>query len=146
MSTILFTAKNPHYGKIKNLSDMPFIDLATNDGKVLAQLYLFRFNSLQVSHADSDSSNSAGATWSSVYFNEKVAFQLKHGDYEAALCIMELLVRDAIQNQSHRKYYNHSSKTEENKYQEMVFSALLQESDVIEEFAKMCVDAYRAHN
>ena len=142
MEKIIYTATNPHFGIDKALTDMPFIDLVT-DGKVLAQLYLFRFKMLQVSHAESDLSNNAGSTWSSVYFTKGEAAILKYGEYKAALCTMILLVEKALYEQSHRKYLEHDG---EGKFCKMVYSSILQDRETLGTFAKMCVDAYRAHN
>ena len=146
MNTILFTAKNPHYGKIDALRDMPFIDLVDGEGKVLAQMALFRFRELQVSHNRSDSTNRAGATWSSIWINERAREVLKNSDYNAAICVMQLLIEKALHNQSHRDYYNPDAKDEDNRYLEMVYRAILQDQEILDKFARMCVDAYRAHN
>ena len=144
---INYTATNPHFGIDKALTDMPFINLVANDGKVLAQLYLFRFKMLQVSHAASDMSNNAGATWSSVYFTEEESSILKYGDYDAALCVMKLLIEKALYEQSHHRVYlafDHDGA--EDKSCEMVYASILQDRETLSSFAKMCVDAYRAHN
>lgn len=142
-NVINYTATNPHFGIDKALTDMPFIDLVTNDGKVLAQLYLFRFKMLQVSHAESDLSNNAGSTWSSVYFTKGEAAILKYGEYKAALCTMILLVEKALYEQSHRKCLEHDG---EDEFYKMVYTSILQDRETLCTFAKMCVDAYRAHN
>ena len=149
---INYTATNPHFGIDKALTDMPFINLVANGGKVLAQLYLFRFKMLQVSHATSDMPNNAGSTWSSVYFTEEESAILKYGDYDAALCIMKLLIEKALYEQSHRNYlasdhylaFNHDGVEDE--FCEMVYTPILQDRETLSTFAKMCVDAYRAHN
>lgn len=144
---INYTATNPHFGIDKALTDMPFINLVAKNGKVLAQLYLFRFKMLQVSHATSDMSNNAGSTWSSVYFTEEESAILKYGDYNAALCIMKLLIEKALYEQSHHRDYlavDHDGA--EGEFCEMVYASILQDRETLRTFARMCVDAYRAHN
>lgn len=143
---INYTATNPHFGIDKALTDMPFINLVANGGKVIAQLYLFRFKMLQVSHATSDMSNNAGSTWSSVYFTEEESAILKYGDYDAALCIMKLLIEKALYEQSHRNYLAVDHDGAEDEFCEMVYTSILQDRETLSTFAKMCVDAYRAHN
>ena len=138
---INYTATNPHFGIDKALTEMPFINLVDKGGKVLAQLYLFRFKMLQVSHAASDMSNNAGATWSSVYFTEEEASILKYGDYDAALCVMKLLIEKALYEQSHHRVH-----LAEDESYEMVYASILQDRETLSTFARMCVDAYRAHN
>lgn len=145
-NVINYTATNPHFGIDKALTDMPFIDLVDKGGKVLAQLYLFRFNMLQVSHAESDLSNKAGSTWSSVYFTKGEAAILKYGEYKAALCTMILLVEKALYEQSHRDYLAFDHDGVEYEFCEMVYTSILQDRETLGIFAKMCVDAYRAHN
>lgn len=136
-----FTAKYPHMGKIKELADMPFIDLVDEQGEKIAQLYLFRFCLLQVSHDSSDSTNNAGSTWSSVYFESNVRTCLLHADYQSALCIMRLLIEKALYEQSHRKLPGFPG---ENKV--CVFRKLFQDQIELDLFAQMCLNAYRAHN
>lgn len=143
---VRYNASNPHYGKIEALKEMPFIDLVDSEGNILCQLYLFRFRELQVSHNRSDSTNQAGATWSSIWFDDRTREALKNGDYNSALCVMRLLIEKALHNQSHRDYYNPDAKDEDNRYLEMVYRAMSQDQEVLDKFAMMCVDSYRAHH
>ena len=147
MKKIRFELSNPHYGDpVKNLNTMPFADLVSGEtGETVAQLYLFRYNLLQVSHPNSDSSSSAGSTWSSIYF-DGYKEQLKNADYDTALCIMKLLIILALENQSGRECRIFDKKRNGFEFPKMVFSRILQDYEPINRFARMCLEAYRAHH
>ena len=142
-----YTAQNPHYGLDEALGDkllaeMPFIDLVTDEGEIFAHLYLHRFNKLRVSKKGSDILYTPILDYIDMRFSVNEELILTHGDYDSALYLMKLLVEIAIYETSHKSYLS-SSRCDLSCTK--IYAPTLQDREALDNFARMCVDAYRTH-